>query len=75
MTDVATCAKCGEKRGLCGACRVDGLMQPRFCKECLIGAMNTGDYEADDVYWCIQVAELGDTESITVMRKMLGVTK
>ena len=65
----ATCAACGEKRELCGSCRIDGIQQPRVCKDCLILGMNTGDYGVNDLYWLAQLHEMDDTESIKALMK------
>jgi len=68
---VATCAKCGEQKELCESVRIDGLKQPRICKECLLDQMRTGDESCSDVYWIVQMAELEDEESMVIMRKQL----
>jgi hypothetical protein len=70
MTDIAICAACGEEKGLCGSARVDGIQQPRICKECLLKGMNTGDYGISDIYWMTQIAQLNDQESIDNLRRM-----
>jgi len=59
-----TCAKCGDLAELCGSARMNDIQQPRICKDCLISAMNTGDYEINDTYWLTQLAEAGDTVSL-----------
>ena len=73
MADIATCAKCGDVKELCGGCRDDGLMQPRICKDCLLTRMRTGDKTIIDMYWLAQMGQLDYTESIAIMSKQLGV--
>ena len=68
--DKATCAKCGNTKELCNAARVDGIMQPRICKDCLLNSMQTGDYETNDLWWILQISELDDKESIAAMKKL-----
>jgi hypothetical protein len=58
MADIAICAVCGEERELCNACREEGIMQPRYCRECLIKSMNSGNYDYNDVYWLAQMKQL-----------------
>ncbi len=64
MADIAQCAKCGERKGLCNSVRSDGIKQPRYCKDCLITIMNTGDESYNETYWMSQIVELNDTETI-----------
>lgn len=68
MQTTATCAACGEKKELCGSCRMDGIQQPRICKDCLIRGMNTGDYGINDLLWIKQMVDLNDTESIEALK-------
>lgn len=70
MSDIATCAVCGEKRELCRSVRVNGIQQPRMCKDCLIkwGA----DAEINVLYWIMQISELDDTETIKALAEMDG---
>ena len=51
-----TCAKCGEDKELARSARMDGIMQPRFCKECLIKHIQ-GDETINDKYWFRQLTE------------------
>jgi len=73
MADIATCAKCGNRKELCESVRIDGLKQPRICKDCLLERMRTGDESCSDVFWIVQMAELDDTESMVAIGKQLGV--
>ena len=68
MQTIATCAACGEKKELCGSCRIDGIQQPRVCKDCLMRSLRTGDYGVNDLYWLVQLGELNDTESIEALK-------
>ena len=61
---MATCAKCGQQKELCESARVDGIKQPRICKDCLIVSMKTGDYTINETFWTQQMLEFDDTESI-----------
>ena len=69
--DMATCAKCGKTRELCRSLRVDGLQQPRICKECLLKRMKTGDETVNDLYWALQMTQLNDVESYAIVAKQL----
>ena len=63
------CAWCGKEKELCGSVRIDGVMQPRPCKECLIGMMNgTVSQDANMLYWLHQLDE--DPESLEAIKKM-----
>lgn len=64
MSDIAICAKCGENKELCGSVRIDGVQQPRLCRECMINYMTTGDESINDEYWILQMAQLNDVESL-----------
>ena len=75
MQTIATCAACGEKKELCGSCRIDGIQQPRVCKDCLILSMSTGDYGVNDLYWLVQLGELNDTESIAGLKANQGMSR
>jgi hypothetical protein len=68
---VATCAMCGKQRELCGSCRVEGVQEPRVCKECLILSMKTGEWETNKGYWIKQMEELGDRESLVNLVKRI----
>lgn len=70
MTDIATCAKCGKTKELCGSVRIDGIQQPRICKDCLLDFMDTGNEGTNDFFWLIQMKELGDTESLDALKKI-----
>ena len=67
-----TCAKCGEQKQLCNSVKIDGIKQPRLCKECLILSLNNGDDSVNNVYWVIQLFELKDTESIENLKKLIS---
>ena len=60
----AICARCGEHKPLCDSLTIDGIKQPRICKDCLICSMETGDEEINELYWFLQLIELNETESI-----------
>ena len=75
MSTIATCAACGEKKELCGSGRIDGIQQPRLCKDCLIRGMKSGDYGVNDLLWLVQLAELNDTESSKALREQLTGVK
>jgi hypothetical protein len=62
-----TCANCGQEKELCQSCKIDNIQQPRICKECLINRMKTGDETINDIFWLKQLAEMGDTESISLL--------
>lgn len=66
----ATCAACGEKKELCGSARVDGVQQPRICKDCLLSGMSTGDYGINNLLWIKQLVELGDSKSIEAIKNL-----
>jgi len=66
----ATCAKCGDLKELCRSLRIDGLQQPRFCKDCLMEKKET---PVNDLYWIAQMGQLNDTESIAIVREQLGI--
>lgn len=70
MVDIAVCAACGKEKDLCGSVRIDGIQQPRICKECLLAGMSSGDYGINDIYWLIQINQLNDQESIDNLRKI-----
>ena len=70
MIGIATCAKCGEEKGLCESGRMNGIKQPRICKDCLLLSMQSGDYETNDAYWIKQILQLGDMETIEKWRDM-----
>ena len=65
--DIATCASCGEQRRLCGSVWSNSIQQPRFCKECLLNYITTGETHTNDLWWLRQLAELQDTESLTAL--------
>jgi len=67
--DVAVCAKCGLEKGLCQSVRIDGIKQPRICKDCLFMGIQTGDYEINDVLWLLQLNQLNDNESLDNLQK------
>ena len=64
MSDIAQCAKCGESKELCDSVRVDGIKQPRYCKDCLMIIMRTGDESYNKIYWLLQIKQLDDTKTI-----------
>lgn len=64
MTEMATCAVCGEKKPLCDSARIYGIKQPRYCKDCLLKLFKK-EIEINDVFWIRQLAELKDLESLT----------
>jgi len=68
MENIAICAKCGIQKELCNSVRIDGIKQPRICKECLIEQMNTGDETISDAWWMIQMKQLNDNESINAIK-------
>jgi len=55
MSDTATCAACGETKELCESVRIEGLKQPRICKDCLLRQASTGEDEVGDLYWFAQI--------------------
>ena len=68
-TVIVTCATCGNLRELCGSCKIDGIQQPRICTECLIVMMQTGEEaKINDVFWIRQLYELGDQESLNLIK-------
>ena len=75
MSDIAICAKCGKKNDLCGSMKINGVQQPKICKNCLIVVMETGDESINDVYWLKQLFQLGDDESINNLKKMKGTKR
>ncbi len=68
------CAKCRERAELCDSVTVDGVKQPRFCKQCLLNAVRTGDYEVTAVDWLTQIIALGDTASYIRLQQQCGMT-
>jgi len=65
---IATCAKCGDKKELCGSVKYNGIQQPRICKDCLLEQMQTGDETINDSFWITQLAELGDNKSLELLK-------
>ncbi len=63
----ATCAKCGEVKELCNSVKSHGVQQPRICKDCLLDRMDTGDKTIHDLFWLMQMRELGDHESLVAL--------
>ncbi len=72
---IGPCAKCRKCTELCDSATVDGVKQPRFCKQCLLNAMQTGDYEVTAVDWIMQIIALGDTASYTRLQQQCGITE
>lgn len=70
MADIAMCAYCGEEKELCRSVRIDGIQQPRPCKECLIILMSNDPLEHNDLYWLIQLGQLSDPESIERLKQL-----
>lgn len=68
MSDIATCAVCGEKKELCRSVRIDGVSQPRFCKKCLLSGMSI-ELKIRDDYWILQMAQLNDQESLDALNR------
>jgi hypothetical protein len=64
-----TCAKCGEMKVLCHSAKIEGIQQPRVCKECLTEMLSTGDENINGGYWIKQLHELNDTESLDAISK------
>jgi len=56
---ILTCAKCGERKELCRSGTLEGIQQPRRCKECLIDCLSTGNEEIVDEYWVEQMIDIG----------------
>jgi len=73
MSELLTCASCGEKKELCGSCRSGGIQQPKMCKECMMGAMydNFESMKINDVYYLRQLSEVGDAASYKALIKDL----
>ena len=65
----ATCAVCGTKKSLCESARVDGIKQPRICKNCLINDLEIGNNTINDLFWIRQLVEFGDFESLNLLRE------
>ena len=72
MECIATCAKCGEKKELCGSAKINGIQQPRICKDCLLKSMETGDETINNDYWMKQMEELGDNKSLVLLKRLLN---
>lgn len=74
LEGIATCALCGKKKELTNSIRVSGIQQPRYCKECLKRLIHDPSLKEEDryneVYWVIQMVELGDRESLSLLRKI-----
>lgn len=66
---IATCAICGKKKELCQSARIDGIKQPRVCKECLLNEMRTGEWNINNNFWFNQMSEMNDYESFHAMKK------
>ena len=70
----ATCAKCGEQKDLCNSGRIDGIKQPRICKECLLESFNMTNEEfeesLDEIFWLRQMVELNDNESLRIIKNL-----
>ena len=73
MTDIAICTVCGKEKGLCESVRMNGIKQPRVCKDCLIESLrNAVDCKINDIYWFRQIVQLDDQETIKNLRKQDG---
>lgn len=71
--EIATCASCGEQRELCNSVRIDGIKQPRICKDCLLSSMILPEeVPFIEEYWIKQIVELNDNESINAFVKRFG---
>lgn len=69
METIAICASCGNEKHLCDSARINGIKQPRLCRNCLINYMSTGDSNINNVYWFMQMQQLNDTESLKLLKK------
>lgn len=69
---IAICAKCGKEKELCDSVRIDGIKQPRLCKDCVIAYLKTGDDTINETFWGRQIVQLNDTESINAINGLKG---
>ncbi|OGM09087.1 hypothetical protein A2Z67_03835 [Candidatus Woesebacteria bacterium RBG_13_36_22] len=69
MSEKVTCASCGDKKPLCQSVNIEGIQQPRICKECLLNNMQTGEENINDIFWLRQLLELKDTETLNKLCK------
>ena len=61
-----TCAKCGERKKLCESVSINGVKQPRLCKDCLLKSMK-GDTEINDEFWVWQLVQAGEFKSLELL--------
>jgi len=69
MSDIAICANCGSRKELCDSARSRGVKQPRICKDCLLNQLSTRDFTINNNYWFSQMLELGDVESLRMIKE------
>ena len=58
-----------NQKSLCESARVDGIKQPRICKNCLINDLEIGNNTINDLFWIRQLVEFGDFESLNLLRE------
>jgi len=59
-----TCAWCGEKHELVDTPWINGIKQPRPCKECLIETMQNKTYTYKKSFYFMQLKETGEIDKI-----------
>ena len=69
----ATCACCAETTDLCESARIDGVKQPRLCKECLKRQMSSAEDIVVPALWVLQLKEAGDSQSLAGLGRLAAV--
>ena len=67
------CAACGREEDLCESMEIDGIKQPRICKDCLIQSMSIGEPVIQDDIWIEQIASLPNGK--TMLKRLMKQAK
>ena len=67
MDNIAKCASCGQRKALTDSPRIDGIKQPRLCKDCLKKELSGEVCSINQTYWILQMVELKDKASIALV--------
>jgi len=65
----AICATCGEQKQLFNSPTIDGIKQPRRCKDCVLLDCQGAGLEVNDEWWVLQLWQTGETETIDALIK------
>lgn len=60
---ILPCASCGEEKELTRSIKIDGVKQPRYCKECTLISMREEEIPVLIVAWLTQLKRDGDKDS------------